>query len=150
MDEKIAELGVWAWVGWLALTLAIAALAGWALTEGTKRILVSRRRQKIYSDLLLREALQVGVPARTSAEWTAEIDKLAAIDPPGWTAFLVAVSTVVGVIVGALLGWRLEYSDVVVGALVGLPGGASPGWIVKRIKSRSRALVDTAIERPGS
>jgi hypothetical protein len=55
---------------------------------------------------------------------------------------LVGTSTAVGVLVGAVLGWRLEYDDPLIGAVVGLAAGLSPGWIVKKLKARAARTLE--------
>lgn len=137
--EEVASCTAGDWVGWLALTAALAALAGWAGAAALRKVLVSLRRARIWREIQREHLIDPrALPAR---KFLPELEERAKVDPPGWVALLVGTSTLVGVLVGAVLGWRLEYDDPLVGAVVGLAAGLSPGWIVRKLKARaSRTL----------
>lgn len=126
---QVAEeaLGVGEWVGWLLLTGAIAAFVAWGLTE-----LINLKWLKPYKRKLVR---QLKAAALAEGRPESEIDDLEL--GWWWTGLVASVAALIGGVAGAVVCPWTPIGSVWIGLLVGLGAGASPAWIVKKLKRRA-------------
>jgi len=112
LTEQADSLGAGEWAAWLLLTAAVAALVAWGLTE-----LVNRKWLKPLKAKLRAEGSDPG--------WW-------------WTGMVATIAAGIGCGAGAVTCGLIPLHSPALGALVGLGAGASPAWLVARIKARAK------------
>jgi len=127
--EAVDEaLGAGEVAAWLALVAAVAALVAWGLTELVNRKWLSPWKASLRSKAKAR-ALAAGEPEPEPEEllgWW-------------WVGMVATIAALIGCAAGAVVCELTPIGSAPLGALVGLGAGASPAWIVRRVKSKAKS-----------